>query len=100
MQVKGLIEEDEKKTAEGKESDETQEEESSEEESDDTTEESSDEEEEEEEESDISKQYFTDPDSLPKELRGAFKKMQGIYTRKMQEASLGIKKSRAFDQLV
>jgi hypothetical protein len=49
---------------------------------------------------DISKIYFTDPDSLDPKLRGAFKKMQGVFTKKMQEATLGIKKASAFDQLV
>lgn len=51
-------------------------------------------------EEDISKIYFTDPDSLDPKLRGAFKKMQGVFTKKMQEAALGIKKASAFDQLV
>ena len=49
---------------------------------------------------DITKQYFTDPDSLDPKLKGAFKKMQGVFTKKMQEATLGIKKASAFDQLV
>ena len=51
-------------------------------------------------EEDISKIYFTDPDSLDPKLKGAFKKMQGVFTKKMQEAALGIKKASAFDQLV
>lgn len=49
---------------------------------------------------DITKQYFTDPESLDPKLRGAFKKMQGIFTKKMQEATTGIKKAQAFDQLI
>ncbi|SRR6266496_6605205 len=49
---------------------------------------------------DITKQYFTNPDSLDPKLRGAFKKMQGLFTKRMQEATLGIKKASAFDQLV
>lgn len=49
---------------------------------------------------DISKIYFTDPESLDPKLRGAFKKMQGIFTKKMQEATLGAKKARAFDVLI
>jgi hypothetical protein len=49
---------------------------------------------------DISKIYFTDPDSLDPKLKGAFKKMQGVFTKKMQEAALGVKKASAFDQLV
>lgn len=51
-------------------------------------------------EEDISKIYFTNPDSLDPKLKGAFKKMQGVFTKKMQEATLGIKKAAAFDQLV
>jgi hypothetical protein len=49
---------------------------------------------------DISKIYFTNPDSLDPKLKGAFKKMQGVFTKKMQEAALGVKKASAFDQLV
>jgi hypothetical protein len=49
---------------------------------------------------DITKQYFTDPESLDPKLRGAFKKMQGMFTKRMQEATTGIKKAQAFDQLV
>lgn len=51
-------------------------------------------------EDDISQKYFTDPKSLPPELSKAFKKMQGIYTRKMQSASLSIEKADAFDKLM
>lgn len=50
-------------------------------------------------EDDISNKYFTDPNSLPKELRGAFKKMQGVFTRKMQNASVVIKQAQAFNLL-
>jgi len=53
-----------------------------------------------EDDEDISKKYFTDPKSIEPKIRGAFKKMQGQYTRKMQELSQGIEKSRAFDQLI
>jgi hypothetical protein len=53
-----------------------------------------------EDEEDITKIYFTNPDSLDPKLRGAYKKMQGVFTKKMQEAALGIKKASAFDQLV
>ena len=94
------FEDDDKKEAEDKESEDSQEEDS-EKESEDTSDDSSeDDEEDEEEQEDISKKYFTDPNSLPKELRGAFKRMQGNYTRRMQEATLGIKKAQAFDQLI
>lgn len=51
-------------------------------------------------EEDISKIYFQNPDSLDPKLRGAFKKMQAVFTKKMQEAALGVKKASAFDQLV
>lgn len=67
---------------------------------DDSQEDQDDSKEDDEDSEDISKKYFTDPDSLPKELRGAFKKMQAVYTRRMQEASLGARKAKAFDQLV
>lgn len=49
---------------------------------------------------DITKQYFTDPESLDPKLRGAFKKMQGIFTKRMQEATRSVKKAQAFDVLV
>jgi hypothetical protein len=54
----------------------------------------------EEDSEDITRQYFTDPDSLDPKLRGAFKRMQGIFTRKMQEAGFHVEKSQAFDKLV
>jgi hypothetical protein len=53
----------------------------------------------EDDEEDISKQYFTDPESLPKEVRGAFKKMQATFTRKMQQASSVIRQANAFAAL-
>lgn len=56
--------------------------------------------EESDDEEDISKQYFTNPDSLDPKLRGAFKRMQGIFTKRMQEATTSVKKAQAFDQLV
>ena len=84
--------------------DDEEQEDTEEEESDKTSvegeEEGEEEDEEDEEETDVTKQYFTDPNSLPKEVRGAFKKMQAVFTRKMQAASLVTKKAEAFDQLV
>lgn len=99
--------ENEEDTSNNENSSEENEEENSEE-SDSTVEDSSDKkddkksskDEESDDDEDISKQYFTNPESLDPKLRGAFKKMQGIYTKKMQEASTGIKKAQAFDQLV
>lgn len=49
---------------------------------------------------DILKQYAKDPNSVPKELRGAVKHLLGIHTKKMQAAASSIKKAEAFDQLV
>jgi hypothetical protein len=101
---------EEKDTPPDDNSQEEESEESVEEETDDSTDEEEEDEEEEseedseeddeEEEEDISQKYFTDPASLPKEVRGAFKKMQGIYTRKMQEASSVIDKAEAFDEMI
>jgi len=76
----------------------------SEEESSELEDKSSKKEEKDEEESDdsedITKQYFTDPESLDPKLRGAFKKMQAVFTKRMQEATLGKKKAQAFEQLI
>ena len=58
------------------------------------------EDEEDTDEEDLSKKYFTDPASVPKQFRVAFKKMQGSYTKKMQDLSRGIEKANAFDQLI
>lgn len=43
---------------------------------------------------------FFDPNKLPPELKPVFKRMQAALTRKHQTFSAGIKKARAFDQLV
>lgn len=51
-------------------------------------------------EDDISQRYFQDPASVPKELRGAFKKMQGVFTRRMQDISLKERKANALDALL
>lgn len=77
-----------------------------EEDSEDSTESTSDEdttdaeEDDSEDEEDDSAKYFTDPKSIPKELRGAFKKMNGIFTRRMQGISGDKKKAEAFDRLI
>jgi hypothetical protein len=43
---------------------------------------------------------FFDPNKLPPELKGPFKAMQASFTKKMQKASLGLKKAEAFDELL
>lgn len=67
-------------------------------ESDDSEDESDDDDDEESE--GIAKKYFTDPKSLDPKLRADFKKMQGIFTRKMQEIRQLKDEAEAFKVLV
>lgn len=53
-----------------------------------------------EESSDIAKQYFTDPASVPKELRGEFKRMQGQFTRKMQAIQGDLEAANTLKELI
>lgn len=43
---------------------------------------------------------FFNPNDLPEELKPVFKRMQASFTRKMQMATVGVKKAQAYDQLV
>lgn len=43
---------------------------------------------------------FFNPNEVPPELKGAFKKMQASFTQKMQKAGLVIRKAEAFEELV
>lgn len=43
---------------------------------------------------------FMDPSTLPEELKPAFVKMQGSFTRKMQAAAAVLKKADAFDNVI
>jgi len=52
-----------------------------------------------EEEEDITKSYFTDPDKLDPKLRGAFKRMQAIFTKSNQRALSVVKQAQAFQRL-
>lgn len=49
---------------------------------------------------DFEKKYFTDPKSVDPKLAASYKKMQGVFTKKMQEASGVVKEAKAFRELV
>lgn len=79
-------------SSESDDSEEDSEEENEEEDSEDSSDD--------EDEEDITDKYFADPSQFPKEVRGAFKRMQGIFTRKMQEMTAVTDKAEAFDELI
>lgn len=89
---------DEKETTEAAETTEETSEEESTEESEDSTEESTDESSDSEEKAPKAELFF-DPKKLPEELKPTFKKMQASFTKRMQIASLSVKKAEAFDNL-
>jgi hypothetical protein len=48
----------------------------------------------------LAKKYLSDPNSVPKELQPAFKKMQAIFTRGMQGVAEAKTKAQRFDRLL
>jgi hypothetical protein len=106
----GIEEEDKSKESSDSDNKEEKEDKSSKKEEEDTSDDNSSEEDNEEEDSeeedseelddeDITKMALTNPNKLPKKLRGYAKKLQAVFTRRMQEASSSVTKAKAFERL-